>query len=318
VVGLVLGSAAVGSRSPASAVLYGLSALLLAVLLSRSAKLRRLIFVPDGPLGDGILLFTWLLTLLAAGALLPRETVAGGTTPTSTATPQPAATPTTVVPPGGLAPSASPAPVMTVMVVPARTPAGTPAPAPEVAASPSPVPAPTEPAATPEVSSATLVVIRAGTEGVRLRDAPGSGDALKTLMNGARLEWLGEDRQDSGRSWRHVRDAEGTEGWIAADLVAPLQALSAEATALGTPTRTVFQPSTVGSAGARPSTDGAGRAAPRGSACPSSHPIKGNHSSSGAWIYHTPSGAFYSRTNPEACFATEADARAAGFRASQR
>lgn len=52
--------------------------------------------------------------------------------------------------------------------------------------------------------------------------------------------------------------------------------------------------------------------------CPSSHPIKGNHSSSGEWIYHVPGGQFYSRTNPEDCFRTEAAARAAGYRASQR
>ena len=45
--------------------------------------------------------------------------------------------------------------------------------------------------------------------------------------------------------------------------------------------------------------------------------IKGNISSSGK-IYHLPGGAFYKRTNPEMCFATEADAQAAGFRKSQR
>ncbi len=63
---------------------------------------------------------------------------------------------------------------------------------------------------------------------------------------------------------------------------------------------------------------GGGRAAPRGTDCPSSHPIKGNHSASGEWIYHPPRGQFYSRTHPEDCFATEADARAAGYRASMR
>ncbi|MBI4050085.1 MAG: hypothetical protein HY398_01405 [Candidatus Doudnabacteria bacterium] len=45
--------------------------------------------------------------------------------------------------------------------------------------------------------------------------------------------------------------------------------------------------------------------------------IKGNISSSGR-IYHMPGGAFYNRTNPEMCFSTEAEARAAGFRKSQR
>ena len=49
--------------------------------------------------------------------------------------------------------------------------------------------------------------------------------------------------------------------------------------------------------------------------CPGSHPIKGNASS---MIYHVPGGAFYARTKPEECFATEADAQAAGYRRSQR
>jgi hypothetical protein len=49
--------------------------------------------------------------------------------------------------------------------------------------------------------------------------------------------------------------------------------------------------------------------------CPASHPIKGNRGSMGALIYHLPGTANYDRTNPEVCFATEADAEAAGYRA---
>ncbi len=45
--------------------------------------------------------------------------------------------------------------------------------------------------------------------------------------------------------------------------------------------------------------------------------IKGNISAS-AKIYHLPGGAFYNRTNPEACFDSEEQARAAGFRKSKR
>ncbi|HLC44372.1 MAG: hypothetical protein A2722_03910 [Candidatus Doudnabacteria bacterium RIFCSPHIGHO2_01_FULL_50_11] len=44
--------------------------------------------------------------------------------------------------------------------------------------------------------------------------------------------------------------------------------------------------------------------------------IKGNISSSGK-IYHMPGGAFYTRTQAEACFTTEAEAQAAGFRKSK-
>lgn len=52
--------------------------------------------------------------------------------------------------------------------------------------------------------------------------------------------------------------------------------------------------------------------------CPAGYPIKGNRSSSGEWIYHVPGGEFYDRTNPEECFATQQDARDAGYRASKR
>lgn len=45
--------------------------------------------------------------------------------------------------------------------------------------------------------------------------------------------------------------------------------------------------------------------------------IKGNIGSKEK-IYHLPGGAFYNRTNPEMCFDTEADAKAAGFRRSSR
>lgn len=60
---------------------------------------------------------------------------------------------------------------------------------------------------------------------------------------------------------------------------------------------------------------GAGRAAPSGMACPAAHPIKGNRSS---MIYHRPGAEFYEQTRPEDCFASPADAEAAGYRASQR
>lgn len=49
--------------------------------------------------------------------------------------------------------------------------------------------------------------------------------------------------------------------------------------------------------------------------CPQSHPIKGNRNS---MIYHTQSSRSYEKTKPEECFATEADAVAAGYRAPKR
>jgi murein L,D-transpeptidase YcbB/YkuD len=53
--------------------------------------------------------------------------------------------------------------------------------------------------------------------------------------------------------------------------------------------------------------------------CPTDHPIKGNRSSSRSTkIYHVPSGAFYDRTSPVRCFATEDEAVSAGYRRSAR
>ena len=46
--------------------------------------------------------------------------------------------------------------------------------------------------------------------------------------------------------------------------------------------------------------------------------IKGNISSKGEKIYHVPGGAFYNRTTAEMCFATETEAKAAGFRKSSK
>ncbi len=51
--------------------------------------------------------------------------------------------------------------------------------------------------------------------------------------------------------------------------------------------------------------------------CPASAPIKGNESSSGELIYHASGSATYDETHPERCFATEAAAQAAGYRAAE-
>ncbi len=48
--------------------------------------------------------------------------------------------------------------------------------------------------------------------------------------------------------------------------------------------------------------------------CPPDYPVKGNASSG---IYHVPGGGYYDVTNPEECFATEADAVVGGYRASK-
>ena len=62
--------------------------------------------------------------------------------------------------------------------------------------------------------------------------------------------------------------------------------------------------------------DGSGQVAGDSAVSDCGGKIKGNISSSGK-IYHLPGGAFYNRTVPEACFSTEAEAQAAGFRKSK-
>jgi micrococcal nuclease len=59
---------------------------------------------------------------------------------------------------------------------------------------------------------------------------------------------------------------------------------------------------------------GGGVVSPAGGECPASAPIKGNESSG---IYHMPDGSYYDATEAEECFATEAAAQAAGYRASE-
>lgn len=51
--------------------------------------------------------------------------------------------------------------------------------------------------------------------------------------------------------------------------------------------------------------------------CPEGYPIKCNDSSSGEFIYHIPSGNWYSRTKPEWCCKSESDAVNKGYRASK-
>lgn len=52
----------------------------------------------------------------------------------------------------------------------------------------------------------------------------------------------------------------------------------------------------------------------KGYNCPKGYPVKGNADSG---IYHLPKNRFYSRTKPEECFKTAADAKRAGYRAAK-
>jgi len=90
-----------------------------------------------------------------------------------------------------------------------------------------------------------------------------------------------------------------------ADPPAPARAQPGPKPGLLTPTQQAAQKPAAG-----------GRARPIGADCPQSHPIKGNQGSRSTteWIYHLPGGGSYVATVPEECFATEADAQAAGYR----
>ena len=59
---------------------------------------------------------------------------------------------------------------------------------------------------------------------------------------------------------------------------------------------------------------------PQGMSCPITHPIKGNFTtySGERCIHHMPGGAFYGKTRPERCYASEADAVIDGCRRSKR
>jgi hypothetical protein len=54
--------------------------------------------------------------------------------------------------------------------------------------------------------------------------------------------------------------------------------------------------------------------------CPAAQPIKGNFTASSGelCVHHVPRGGFYSKTKPERCYATEADAQRDGCRKSKR
>jgi hypothetical protein len=64
-----------------------------------------------------------------------------------------------------------------------------------------------------------LVVRGAGAAGLSLRSTPGTGDRLKVLPDGEELIALGEEQQVAGRSWKLVKDTDGTEGWVAAEFL---------------------------------------------------------------------------------------------------
>jgi hypothetical protein len=67
-------------------------------------------------------------------------------------------------------------------------------------------------------------VFNTGAEGLFLRpDHSSEGTPLKTLTDGTIVTVVGEDFSAPNRVWKHVRDADGTEGWAAADFLQAVQ-----------------------------------------------------------------------------------------------
>jgi len=182
----------------------------------------------------------------------------------------------------------------------------------------SPIPLPVSPMLpTPTVAPPPrLVITGSGGAGLSLRKTPGTGERLKVLKDGAELTVLGAAQQATGHSWVPVKDQDGTEGWVAAQFTTPARANAAAISALITATGPPLTPTVaiIATPTIPPTPKPGGRATPQGSDCPVQTPIKGNQSG----LYHVPGGASYAATRPEACFATTADADAAGFTRAKR
>jgi len=109
-------------------------------------------------------------------------------------------------------------PSATASTTPSLIPSSTPPPTPSATMAPSLTPAPSS---TPTPTSLPVVAIVWRTEGkgAVLRGAP-AGDIIGSLEEGALIEILGEPIEAEGRRWVPVRDAQGHEGWLAAELCA--------------------------------------------------------------------------------------------------
>ena len=101
---------------------------------------------------------------------------------------------------------------------------------------------PLQPSVTPRVITPTLEIAQNGTgtgtagggaqfrvfntgpEGLFLRpDHTTEGTPLKTLPDGSIVSIIGEDFSAPDRVWKHVRDAAGSEGWVAAEFLQAVQ-----------------------------------------------------------------------------------------------
>ncbi len=167
----------------------------------------------------------------------------------------------------------------------------TPIPTPDTSAPPTATPDPATPtiapasvpAASPTPASNRVRVIGTEGQGANLRQEPNpAARVLRGLREGAALTLIGPDREVDGRTWRNVRDDDGTGGWVTAEVLQ---------IALPTPTPTAADlaaPCRVGQ-------------------------LKGDATTA---IYYPPDHSQYRALKERVrCFDSESQARAAGFRA---
>jgi hypothetical protein len=93
---------------------------------------------------------------------------------------------------------------------------------------PSVTPAPPPPTIAPlppeAVGGAQFTVTGTGAEGLFLRPEPSTDTPpLKTIPEGTVITIIGEDFIGPERVWKHVRDPDGAEGWVASDFLQPVQ-----------------------------------------------------------------------------------------------
>lgn len=100
-----------------------------------------------------------------------------------------------------ITPRAVPSPTATAEPAPTRTPRPPP--------TPSRTPAPV-----------AFFVANTGGDGAVLRVAPGRGDRVVSLPEGARVVPQGEEQDVDGRHWLRVLEPGGRTGWIAQELLA--------------------------------------------------------------------------------------------------
>ena len=110
---------------------------------------------------------------------------------------EPPASPTSA--PAAANPTASPTPPATATTAPTATPAQS-------------------PTATPAAEPPKVFVIgNTGGVGAWLRRTPRINDYLIAWTDGTRMEVVGPDVQADGRTWRHVKDPRGNEGYLPAE-----------------------------------------------------------------------------------------------------